>query len=274
MSRKNLLNLFLLIIAAALASIVFFSETSSDKLAPLSTIDITAIKKITIQHNTHTTLIESQRDGHWKLRQPVEIDANDFRINSILKLVNAPVHSHYPLSDIDAETIGLDDPATKITFDDHTISFGSINPATGLRYVQLDNTIYTIEDIYYPLISSNFSALVSLNLLPVDSHIDKLILINQTITRGDDGLWRSNIAITADDVAGAIDHWQTLQAFGVHRYLERKQLGEVFIYLTGQQQALRYLITDTDPWLIIARPETGLEYHLDIGAYDQLLAPQ
>ncbi|MDX2457889.1 MAG: hypothetical protein QNL87_10310, partial [Gammaproteobacteria bacterium] len=57
------------------------------------------------------------------------------------------------------------------------------------------------------------------------------------------------------------------------QYLQRKKLGEVFIYITSSPQPIRYLVTDTDPWLIIARPEIGLEYHLDIEAYDKLISP-
>jgi hypothetical protein len=59
----------------------------------------------------------------------------------------------------------------------------------------------------------------------------------------------------------------------VHEYIPREPLGEVFIYLQGQQQAINYVVTDTDPWLIIARPEIGLEYHLDIENYKLLISP-
>jgi hypothetical protein len=55
--------------------------------------------------------------------------------------------------------------------------------------------------------------------------------------------------------------------------MQRKSLGEVFIYLKDQP-AISYVITDTDPWLILARPKLGLEYHLDIEAYNNLITPQ
>ena len=134
--------------------------------------------------------------------------------------------------------------------------------------------IHTLEDVYFPLLSSHFSTLVSLNLLPNNSKVTKLILINQTIAKNDKGLWQSNITINADNVAKAIDYWQTSQAFGVHELIERESLGDVFVYTDQSQQAISYQITDTDPWLIIARPELGLEYHLDIESYDQLITPQ
>jgi len=274
MQKKTILNLFLLIIFFGLANIIYFSETKDNKLQLLSNLDITSLEKITIKHNTYTTAINKQTDNHWVINKPVIVDANEFRINSILKLINAPVHSQYPLDAIDASAIGLETPSTSITFNNHTIFFGKINPATGLRYVQFNDMIYTLEDVYYPLISSHFGTLVSLNLLPFNSKVQKLILINQTIAKNDNGLWQSNITIDADNIAKAIDSWQTRQAFGVHEYIERKVLGDVFIYTKELLEPISYQITDVEPWLIIARPELGLEYHLDIEAFDQLISPR
>ena len=274
MYKNNILNLVLFIVVISLASIIYFSEETSTELDRLSSIDTDAITSITIKHNQHTTDIIKNEHGHWQITQPIEIAANDFRINSVLELINAPVHNKYSVDEIDLASVGLDNPATTIKLKDLNIAFGIVNPATELRYIRLADTVYTIEDVYYPLLSSNFSTLVSLNLLPANSKIKKLILVNQTISRDEKGFWQSNITISADNINKTIDHWQNDQAFGVHSYLEREQLGEVFVYLENQQQHVSFLITDTDPWLILARPEIGLEYHLDIKAYDNLIVPQ
>ena len=278
MYKNNILNLVLFIVVISLASVIYFSEEQSTELEKLSSINVTDITSIIIQHRQNITSISKQEDDRWQITQPVAIAANDFRINSILKLINAPVHNQYSASEIDLAgislaSIGSDTPDTTIKLNEQVIAFGIINPATNLRYIKLENYVYTIEDVYYPLLSSNFGTLVSLNLLPKASNIEKLILVNQTISRDEKGLWQSNIDISADDINKTIDHWQHDQAFGVHEYLKREQLGEVFVYIKDQQQPISYLITDTDPWLILARPEIGLEYHLDIEAYNKLIEP-
>ena len=257
-----------------LASLIYFSKPEVTKLDVLSDLDISSINIITIQHNNSKTIIEKQNNNQWVITNPVNIDANNFRINSILKLINAPVHSHYAPTEINLSRIDLDTPVTSISFNNDRVLFGSINPATGLRYVQFRNTIYTLEDVYFPFISSHFSTLVSLNLIPAGNKVRKLILLNQIISKNKKGLWQSNISITADNVAKAIDNWQTTQAFGIHQYLERKVLGDVFVYTENQPSPINYQITDVDPWLIIARPELGLEYHLNLEVYDQLITPQ
>jgi Domain of unknown function (DUF4340) len=280
MLKNNILNLILFIFIISLASVIYFSEEKSTELEKLSATDITDITSITIRHNQNTTIlfkqkgISKQKDKHWQITQPVSIAANDFRIKSILKLINAPVHNKYSVNKIDLKKIGLDKPDTSIKLNDKTIAFGVTNPATNLRYVKLEDFVYTIEDVYYPLLSSSFGALVSLKLLPENSEITKLILINQTISRDDKGLWQSNIGISADNINKTIDHWKNDLAFGVHGYMQRNSLGKVFIYIKNQQQPISYLITDTDPWLILARPELGLEYHLDIEFYNKLIIPK
>lgn len=273
MFKHNILNLVLFIILVSLASTIYFSEEASLQLPQLTNADIKDIDFINIHHNENDTRIVKQADDQWQITQPVAIAANNFRINSLLKLLNAPVHNQYPADEIDINKFGLSAPDTTIELNDYTIAFGIVSPITNLRYLRMNDTVYTIEDVYYPLISSHFSSLVSLNLLPVNSSIEKLILLNQTIDKDDKGRWRSNIGSSADAMVNTIQHWQRQQAFAVHEYLQRDALGEIFIYLKDQQQPVRYVITDDDPWLIIARPEIGLEYHLELDTYNLLVNP-
>ena len=283
MNTRNLLNLALLLIVAVLAFLIYQSEEPSTELERLNHIDIgdgaTDITSLVIEHNGRRTVLERNASGQWKLTEPISIAANDFRVKSILKLAEAPIHNSYPLKELDADKIGLVDIEqgvnnTTVRFGNKTLRFGIINPVTNLRYIQIGNTVYTIEDVYYPLLSSHFGTLVSLSMLPENSVIEKLVLINQTISKDDDGNWQSNIDISADSITAAVDNWKTTQAFGIHEHMKRDQLGEVFIYLQGKDEPITFQVTDTDPWLILARPEIGLEYHLDIEAYNKLIAPQ
>lgn len=275
MFKHNILNLVLFIVLVSLASTIYFSEeVDNTQLATLTNTRADDVTAIVIRHNGSQTRLQKINNDQWQITQPVAIEANNFRVSSILKLLNAPVHSSYPIEDINLVKVGLEDSRTSIQLDQQLISFGITNPATKLRYVKLNNNIYTIEDVYYPLLTSYFGTLVSLNLLPADSKIEKLILPGQTISKDDNGLWQSNIDIDADSIVEIIQSWQQLQAFGIHEYMPRDSLGDVFIYLENQPQAINYVITDTDPWLILARPDLGLEYHLDIEAYKKLIVPQ
>jgi len=274
MSKINILNLVLFIVVIALAFVIYFSEEPNTQLDQLTSIRTSDINSIRIHHNNNETILVINDSQHWGITQPISIAANDFRINSLLKLLSAPVHSQYSTDEISLSDTGLSNSSTNISFDDQTISFGINNAATNLRYVRLNNTVFTIEDVYYPLLSSNFSTLASLDLVPKSSRIEKLILKNLTLSQNDNGLWQSNNEITADNINKILDDWRSTQAFGVHEYLKRNELGEVFIYLADLAEPITYTITDTDPWLILARPELGIEYHLDVDAYNKLIEPQ
>ena len=283
MNSRNLLNLALLLVAATLAVFIYQSEKADTVLERISEIhfdnEVTDITTIVIEHNGRRTRLEKSADDQWQITEPVHIAANNFRINSILKLVDAPIHNRYPLSALHADKIGLGSPqpgdnTTAVSFGDTVFRFGTTNPATKLRYIQVGETVYTIEDVYYPLLSSHFGTLVSLGLLPGNSIIEKLVLINQTISKDANDRWQSNIDISADRIAAVLEGWKAFQAFGIHEYMPRDSLGEVFLHLEGKAEPLTYQVTDIDPWLILARPEIGLEYHLDIEAYEKLITPR
>jgi len=277
LSKKILLNLLLLAIFVALALFITSTEQTDTKLPLLSSTDTGSVNTIRIRHNASTIIIEraindtgdhvgdhagEHTGAGWHIRQPVDVAANQMRVNTLLRLLMAPVHSSYPVANIDAKSIGLDDSRDSISFDNQTFTFGQVNPATGLRYISDGETVYTIEDVYFPLISSHFSTLVSFRLLPEDIEIDRLVLLQQTISQDDSGRWQSNIDITADEVAAIIASWRSAQAFGVRQYIEKESQGELFVTAKDGTQ-FSFVITDTDPWLILARPELDLEYHLE-----------
>ena len=143
MSKINILNLVLFIIVISLAIVIYFSESENNQLALLNDTDTSTIKSISIRHNNSRTTLARTDTQQWEITQPIAIAANNFRVNSLLKLLNAPVHKQYDVSKIDLASIGLLDSATMISFDDKIITFGISNSATSLRYIMLDGFVYT-----------------------------------------------------------------------------------------------------------------------------------
>ena len=274
---KNTLNLILLAVVIALITLINLSQEKITQLDQLTNEATDSISNIVIKRKNNTVTLSKQNtdrnNSQWKITQPVSVAANAFRINSLLKIINAPIHSQYATNEIDLRKIGLENAATSIQLDQTIIYFGITNPATNLRYVQMDSTVYTIEDVYYPLINSHHSTLVSFSLLPPESQIEKLILPNKTIQQDEKNRWKSSDNTPADDVSKTLDLWKNSQAFGVHEYMQRENLGEITIHLKQRNKPMHFIVTDTAPWLIIARPEIGLEYHLEIESYAELIKP-
>lgn len=276
MLKKNLLNLFLLITVILLILSVFFSKKKDNLLPLLTNINPDSITKIIIRHNNHESLIRKRTENgksYWQFTQPIKVGANGFRLQSLLALINAPVHAHYQISDINPEKIGLKKSSNSVQFNGEKIVFGIINPINHLRYILYKQQIYLIQDVYFPLINSDFSTLVSMNLLPHNSKIQKLVLLNQQIEKNASGLWKSSIDLPADTIVNILQKWRIVQAFGVHRYMRRQSLGKIKVYLKSSPSPITFQVTSIKPWVILARHDLGLEYHLNKGAYNLLIKP-
>lgn len=276
MLKKTLLNLVLFGIVIILIYFVSHTKKENNLLATLTKIKPDTISQIIIQHNKHKSVLIKKYDhgkAIWKFTQPIIIGANSFRIRSLLRLLNAPVQAHYTSSEISLRKIGLKNSPTSIQFNHHLIQFGIINPINHLRYILYNNNVYLIEDVYFPLINSNFSTLVAMELLPHNSDIEKLVLPHLTIDKNSRGLWQSNVDLPADTIIRTVQQWKTFQAFGVHQYMQRASLGKIQVYLKSEKKPITFQISDIRPWVILARPELNLEYHLDIKANNLLINP-
>ena len=205
--------------------------------------------------------------------EPINISADSFRVDTILKILQTPTYGSYITDGLDLDKYGLDQPTTTIKFDDIEISFGILNPVSNYRYVKTDKKISLIDDNFYPLLSSQTGTLVARTLLAGDAKVKKLVLPGQILELDKNNKWTSSRSMSADILVDTISSWKNDQAFGVHNYIERKSLGHIEVYLSNQTNPIIFKITDTEPWLVIARPDLDIEYHFNTEFYNRLIKP-
>jgi len=272
MRSQIITNLLLLIFVIALALFLFGNDEDKNKIIKLSTLSADQVEQVNIYHNQREILLK-KINQQWQLTKPVDIQANQFRIKTLLNLLSTTSHAQYETDNLKLEKYGLDKPATYIIFNDTKIYFGIVNPVNNLRYVKIENKLHLIDDHYYPLLSSQMGTLVARELLPAEKQVNKLVLPTHTFTRDTNNKWQSTTEISADAIVETIYQWQHKQAFAVHDLVQRKSLGEIQVYFKNDKTPVLFHITDVDPWLIIARPELKLEYHFNMEDYDSLLKP-
>lgn len=272
MQSRFFINLALLVVVIALALIIFNSDNGSGKTNPLTSLSKQEVTQIVITHRERKVTIVKQGE-HWQLTQPVNIAANDFRVNNLLDILSTPSDANYDATSLMLADYKLDTPETRIRFNDTEIAFGITSQVNNRRYVLLNNEVHLINDQFYPLISSQIGTLISQYLLPRDAAVTKLVLPEQTLTKTASGWQSSNTEIIPDKLVETIEHWKNSQAFGVHNYYARKSLGSIEVTVEDQSELIKFEVTDIDPWLIIARPELDLEYHFNLEFYDRLLRP-
>ena len=275
MQSRTLLNIALFLLVVVLAAYMYISDQQqqkgqeSEQLTQLSADEVTQIE---IRHNQRHIILQKQNDN-WRMLQPVEIDANGFRIDTILKMLNTVSHAAYPTAGLEPEKYGISENSTAVSFNGTRIDFGIVNPINNYRYVRVADSIHLIDDHFYPLLSSQTGTLVARELLPGDAVIEKLELPGLSLYRDENNLWRSNGDISPDDINETLYHWKHAQAFGVHNYMTRDPISEIKVYLSGNTDPVIFYLTDTDPWLILARPDLDIEYHFNLEFYDRLLNP-
>jgi hypothetical protein len=275
MQSRALLNIALFLLVVLLAVYMYDTDQqqqSSSKNEQLTQLPADEVTRISIRHNQrHIEL--SREDGKWRMLQPIKVAADSFRIDTLLNMLNTVSHAAYSATDIELGKYELSEASTSISFNDVSIDFGIVNPINNYRYVRINNTVHLIDDHFYPLLSSQTGTLVARELIASDAVIEKLVLPEQTLYRDDDNFWHSSNDINPDAITETLYHWQNSQAFGVHNYMQRDSLAEISVFLAGENQPVRFYVTDTEPWLILARPELDIEYHFNLEFYGSLLRP-
>lgn len=259
MKSRLLLNLLLLVCVSLVASYIFFS-TSKPDTSMLSTLEIDSIEKIVISRPSR--YIEFRKNNQdWYMTKPYEIKAHNFRVNHILKILNQISNENYEADTLDLSQYKLDPANASLYFNDHEIRFGNTNPVSGKRYLLSDNQVHLLFEDVYTLISAQATSFIDLNLIDTNSLINQIKTTEWNITRStDDGITTPD-SISQVSAEQLFQHWQTAEAFAVHKYLKRKQLGQIEVTLNDR--VIIFEISDDDPWLILARPDLGIEYHLD-----------
>lgn len=271
-NSRSLLNLFLLLLLLAVY-LTFSSEDEAPAVQRLTQLQLDEINLIRIpRDNNHDIVIEKISDASgkqsWQMQQPYSIKAHQFRVNTLLKLSQLPVEQSWSVDELNLADYGLEPPRARIQFNQQQIAFGKTSPLNNKRYLLHKNQISLHADETYPLVSAQPASLVDLHLLQQAEPL-AVTTPELQIFKNDAGHWQSEQALTADQIQTVLQHWENAQAFAVHAYMPRKQLGKITIQLA--QQSIEYEITDDDPWLILARPDLGIEYHLDASLKNPLL---
>ena len=266
MSSRGILNFALLIFVAGLGAVVYFQPgLDKEQQATLTTLTPEKIQHIEISAQGVQTITLVKEQNAWRITSPVEISANEFRIESILGLLGAQSHTQYKKTQVDLAKLKLDKPRYLIRFNDLSIALGDTEPLEGRRYVLIGDAVHLIDDAYSHHLTEGISGFVSIKLLPKKSRIVALTLPTIALTQTD-GRWKLSPEqnVSADKTNALIDAWRTASATRVEPWTETDaHQGKIIISLKDQPNAINYLIVATSPELILARPDIGMAYYFD-----------
>jgi hypothetical protein len=272
--KRTLSNIVLLLVAASLA---IYIATAPDKvehldLKPLSNENPRSVSRIRLELGANRTIELRRADGSWRLVEPMGIAANDFRINTLLRVLEAPVHARIDASAQDLARFGLVSPQARILLDDKEILFGDTEPIRGRRYLLYDGKVALIDDAYFSHLNSSAANYVDPALLGDDPSLRSIALPDRRIYRINDNrhLDSGEDNASADSITQLANTWRQAQATAVRPY-ERSLPWDGAIEVELADRKMRFDVARTKYELILGRPELGIQYHVTKGAGARLL---
>ena len=274
MNNRSFVNLLLFSFLMSAAGWFFYKNNQAVEVTRLTHLNINKINMILIPKDNGNDILfkktKKNNESQWVMIKPYQINAHQFRVNTLLSLTQTPVDKAYDTSDLNLADYSLDTPRARILFNNTEIFFGKSNPLNNKRYIMSNNKMALLLDQTYPLVSAQAASFVDLSLINTLSNITAIKFSDLAVSKDENNLWQSTPAnkLNTDQIQQLVEQWKTVQAFSVHRYLQRKQLGNIDIYIDNKP--VSFIVSDDDPWLIIARPDLNIEYHLDTSFKNKL----
>lgn len=264
MKSTYLTNLLLLVVAVLLVWLMTESKVT-DSAYITDKIQAAQVNQITILRHDQQS-IHLQRDQQWRLSQPVNVRANQTRINLLLSLLQQPVHQQIPVTQTtDLAEFGLLQPELSLVFNEYHFAFGNTEPLSGYRYILHDQQIYLINDDISPLLGASASSFVDNRLLDPASNIAALHLPelqNQKVQQQYAALsivqqndsWHSKPQnYPQDKLLALLQNWQ--QAYAMQVVI----LSDAATITPDEQPAVTIELTDnTSRKFVVSHSEEGL----------------
>ncbi len=143
-------NLLLLLVLGGLGLAIRVEVARESSPQTLAGLDPADLRQIEVERGGEPKVrLERTADG-WRLREPMDTDADQGQVEKLLQVLSAPVHRSFPERAAAPAELGLDPPRIVVRLDGLKLAFGSLDPVTQRRYVAADALVHLIDDRYYP----------------------------------------------------------------------------------------------------------------------------
>ncbi len=241
-------NLILIGIVAALGFAAYWQvgKEVAGFEPPLSALDPAKIEHVLVACLQCTPRRFERIDGHWMMREPYDLPADDAQVARLLSIAASPVRSRRAFSSLDAKKIGLEPALISLDLDAEHFDIGTTDAFNGDRYVRIGDTIAMVPDRFSPFLVAAPASELDRHLLPRGLHLSS-VQING-IDRPDlTEVWSSEQAsrVTAQGSSPsmpALAHAELVRDDGARIHFQLVRDGEK-VYLQRDAPALTYAMS-------------------------------
>jgi hypothetical protein len=261
-------------VALAALLISTHDEQPATQIENLTDINPESILNIQVEQLDQEPVTFIKQNDQWLMTLPYQVPANNARIKAILRLLTEQSHAQLVVNNSDKARFKLDPPQVTLRLDDHVFLFGDTDALDERRYVLSDSTVHLVNDALYPQLISPATVFISPRLLPDNAEIISLQLPGHTLLLND-GNWSIKPAddVAAETLADLIRAWQRSKAITISAFEQTEHSGVIHVLLNGDNHIL-FRIISKPPRAILARPDLGIQYHLDSYTAEQLFIPE
>lgn len=212
------------------------------------------VSQITI-NNQEGKIQFSKNNDTWLMNQPLQIKADQEALSTIATMLEADYISILEeISSTDLAKFSLEEPDITVQLNDITVSLGDNNQVTYNRYIKVNDTVYTANDLPISLLKSNAYELISKTVINGDLASATLSKANETIKTSEEWMQalRSATAISTS----------------YHEDKIIEPLGKITITYKNQDTETVYYANELDQ---LINQSQGIAYTLNSSVFSTLL---
>lgn len=276
-NKRNRLNLALVVIVVILATLSHFRPGAKHPAPKQPLIQQTAaqITDIRIELPGQKPTVLTRGNRGWQMTAPLAMPADSNMVRTLLDYLDAESQDSFPAAGADLAKYGLNKPVAKLMLNGVEYDFGGLQPVDNLQYVLAGDRIHLINGALFYRIAHDAYWWVDKGLLPLGAHITAMQLPQTTLTMDKHGAWQlspADASVSADAIQKLLDAWQQELAISVAPIGKDAPEGEVSLSIANDPKPLRFAILKDPDFLVLARPDLGLQYELDSSLRDTLLS--
>lgn len=270
-------NLLLVALVTALALYAIYQPNPQDEIKrfEISTLGKAAVTKIVIEPKGAPRIELSKQGDDWMLVQPFAARADRNQVDRMLDLLAA--RSNEKLAASELQRFDLDAPAMRVTFNDKSIAFGTVNPVTQDQYVLSGDGVYLLAPYFRSLIPEDGKRLLTHALLRPGEKPVAFALPGFSVQQ-ENGKWAMTPApaseqdrLSQDDFNRWVDDW-TLASSLLTQPSGDQQAGEWIELRLADGKTLRLGILQREPELALARSDEKLSFYYSAETAKRLLS--